>query len=74
MISYWKPTEFSVTHGEAENIKRYIGGSIKDMQSLLTDVSNNIPFEEEKFTKVEDDRVSLRCNFRRVCKPSLETK
>jgi CRISPR/Cas system-associated exonuclease Cas4 (RecB family) len=73
-LSFNKATEFSVTHGEAENIKGYIRGSIKDMQSLLTDVSNNIPFEEEKFTKVEDDRVSLRCNFRGVCKPSLETK
>ena len=73
-LSYNKATEFSVTQGEAENIKGYIRGSIKDMQSLLTDISNNIPFEEEKFTKVEDDRVSLRCNFRGVCKPSLETK
>jgi CRISPR/Cas system-associated exonuclease Cas4 (RecB family) len=73
-LSFNKATEFSVTQGEAENIKGYIRGSIKDMQSLLTDVSNNIPFEEEKFTKVEDDRVSLRCNFRGVCKPSLETK
>jgi hypothetical protein len=44
------------------------------MQSLLMDVSNNIPLEEEKFTKVEDDRVSLRCNFRGVCKPLLGTK
>jgi len=73
-LSFNKATEFSVTQGEADNIKGYITGSIKDMQSLLTDVSNNIPFEEEKFTKVEDDRVSLRCNFRGVCKPSLETK
>jgi len=73
-LSFNKATEFSVTQGEAENIKGYITGSIKDMQSLLIDVSNNIPFEEEKFTKVEDDRVSLRCNFRGVCKPSLETK
>ena len=73
-LSFNKATEFSVTQGEAENIKGYIRGSIKDMQSLLTDVSNNIPLEEEKFTKVEDDRVSLRCNFRGVCKPSLETK
>jgi CRISPR/Cas system-associated exonuclease Cas4 (RecB family) len=73
-LSFNKATEFSVTQGEAENIKGYIMGSIKDMQSLLTDVSNNIPFEEEKFTKVEDERVSLRCNFREVCKPSLGTK
>ena len=73
-LSFNKATEFSVTHGETENIKGYIRGSIKDMRSLLTDVSNNIPFEEEKFTKVEDDRVSLRCNFKGVFKPSLETK
>jgi len=73
-LSFNKATDFSVTQGEAENIKGYLKGSIKDMQSLLTDVSNNIPFEEEKFTKVEDKSVSLRCNFRGICKPSLGTK
>jgi len=72
-LSFNKAREFSVTQGEAENIKGYIRGSIKDMQSLLTDVNNNIPVEEGKFDKVEDDRVSFRCNFRRVCKPSLGT-
>jgi len=73
-LSINKATEFSVSHGEAENIKGYVRGSIKDMQSLLIDVGSNIPFEEENFNKVEDDRVSLRCNFRRVCKPQLGTK
>jgi hypothetical protein len=71
-LSFNKATEFSVTHGEAENIKGYIGGSIKDMQSLLRDAENNISVEEGKFDKVEDDRVSFRCNFRRVCKPLLD--
>ena len=73
-LSFNKATEFSVTHGEAENIKGYITGSIKDMHSLLIDVGNNIPVEDEKFSKVEDERVSLRCNFRKVCNPLLETK
>jgi hypothetical protein len=67
-LSFNKATEFSVTHGEAENIKGYIGGSVKDMQSLLKDAKNNIPVEEGKFDKVEDDRVSLRCNFKKVCR------
>ena len=44
------------------------------MQSLLKDAENNIPMEEEKFDKVVDDRVSLRCNFREVCKPQLGTE
>ena len=38
------------------------------MQSLV-DLGNNVTLEEERFSKVEDERVSLRCNFRRVCKP-----
>jgi CRISPR/Cas system-associated exonuclease Cas4 (RecB family) len=73
-LSFNKATEFSVSHGETENIKGYIKGSIKDMQSLLTDVWNNVPLKGEEFGKVEDHRVSLRCNFRKVCKPLLETK
>jgi hypothetical protein len=73
-LSFDKSNWFSITHGEAENIKGYIKGSIKDMQSLLTDVGNNVPLEEEGFGKVEDERVSLRCNFRGVCKPSLGKK
>lgn len=73
-LSFDKSNWFSISHIEVENIKGYIRGSIKDMQSLLADVGNNIPFEEEKLMKVEDDRVSQRCNFRRVCKPSLGAK
>jgi len=71
-LSFDKSNWFSVTHGEVENIRGYIVGSIKDMQSLLKDAENNIPVEEERFSKVEDERVSLRCNFRRVCKSLLE--
>ena len=72
-LSFNKATEFSVTHGEVENIKGYIKRSIKDMHSLLRDVGDNIPVKEERFSKVEDERVSLKCNFRKVCKPLLET-
>jgi len=67
-LSFNKKSWFSVTKGEVEDIKGYIRGSIKDMQSLLIDVENNIPLEEDRFSKVEDERVSLRCNFRKVCK------
>jgi hypothetical protein len=37
------------------------------MQSLLVDVGENVPKEEEAFQKVEDDRVKASCNFRKVC-------
>jgi hypothetical protein len=67
-LSFDKANWFSVTGGEVEDIKGYMKGSVKDMQSLLTDVGNNIPLEEERFSKVEDERVSLRCNFRKVCR------
>ena len=67
-LSFDKANWFSVTDGEVEDIKGYIKGSVKDMQSLLTDIENNIPLEEERFSKVEDDRVGLRCNFRKVCR------
>jgi hypothetical protein len=67
-LSFDKSNWFSITHGEVEEIKGYINGSIKDMQSLLVDAGSNIPGEEERFSKVEDERVSLRCNFRRVCR------
>jgi len=63
-----KVAEFSVTQGDLEDIKGYIRGSIKDMRSLLWDPDNNIPFVEDRFSKVEDERVSLRCNFRKVCR------
>ena len=37
------------------------------MQSLLVDVGENVPKEEDAFLKVEDDRVRADCNFRKVC-------
>ena len=63
-----KPSWFSISQADLENTKGYIRGSIKDMRSLLLDVEKNIPMEEERFSKVEDERVSLRCNFRKVCR------
>jgi len=63
-----KANSFSVTMGEVEGIKGYIKGSVKDMHSLLKHPENNIPLPEDQFSKVEDERVSLRCNFRNVCR------
>ena len=59
--------EFSVGASEIENTKTYIAGSIPDMQSLLVDVGDNNPKDEDAFQKVEDERIRARCNFRKVC-------
>jgi hypothetical protein len=59
--------DFFVTTGEIDNVKTYIRGSVADMQSLLVDVENNVPKEEEFFKKVEDERIRSRCNFRKIC-------
>jgi hypothetical protein len=58
-----------VTKGEIEGIKGHIKGSVKDRKSLLKDPENNIPLEEDPFSKVEDEGVIFRCNFRKVCRP-----
>lgn len=67
-LMYDQMAEFSITEKEIENTKSYIRGSVADMESLLTDVENNVPKEERAFKKIEDDKVSQRCNFRKVCK------
>jgi len=59
--------EFNVSGAEIENFKSYVSGSIADMQSLLVDVPENFPKEEEAFQKVEDDRIRAGCHFRKVC-------
>jgi CRISPR/Cas system-associated exonuclease Cas4 (RecB family) len=59
--------EFTVGASEIENTKAYLAGSIADMQSLLVDVSENVPKAEESFQMVEDERVKADCNFRKVC-------
>jgi CRISPR/Cas system-associated exonuclease Cas4 (RecB family) len=59
--------EFTVGASEIENTKAYIAGSIADMQSLLTEVANNVPKEEKAFQKVGDERIRTNCNFRKVC-------
>jgi hypothetical protein len=38
------------------------------MRSLLVDVANNIPLEEERFSRIEDGQLSQRCNFRNICR------
>jgi len=63
-----KANDFLVTQGQVEDIKGYMRGSVKDMLSLLSDVGKNVPVEEEQFSRVDDEQVSLRCNFRKVCR------
>jgi hypothetical protein len=63
-----KANSFSVTMAEVEGLKGYIRGSVKDMWSLLKDPPKNIPLPEDQFSKVENEQVSLRCNFRKVCR------
>lgn len=60
-------SEFTIGKSEIKNTKTYIAGSIADMQSLLVDVGENLPKDEEAFLKVEDERVRKSCNFRKVC-------
>ena len=67
-LSSNKSSWFSASLGVVENTKGYLRGGIKDMRSLLLDVKKNIPMEEERFSKVEDERISLGCNFRKVCR------
>jgi hypothetical protein len=67
-LSMNKASWFSVSQEEMKGIKGYIKGSVKDMLSLLTDVPNNIPLEEDRFSRIEDERVSHRCSYRKVCR------
>ncbi len=59
--------EFTVGSSKIENTKTYIAGSIADMQSLLADVGENVPKEEEAYQEVKDDKIKGSCNFRKVC-------
>ena len=66
-LSMDKSSWFSVSQEETKGIKGYIHGSVKDMHSLLADVPNNTPLDEGGFDRIEDERVSLKCNYRKVC-------
>ncbi len=67
-LSVNKANWFVIGSDQVEDMRGYIRGSIKDMQSLLADLQGNIPMGEDRFTKVENERVSGRCNFRKVCR------
>jgi PD-(D/E)XK nuclease superfamily len=67
-LAFDKSNWFAVGQDEMKGVKGYIDGSIKDMQSLLMDISNNIPMEEDRFSRTEDEAISSRCHFRRVCR------
>jgi hypothetical protein len=67
-LSIDKSTWFSVSPEEMKGMKGYINGSIKDMQSLLIDVPNNLPLEEDRFIKIDDERITSRCNYKKVCR------
>lgn len=60
----------ALTGSSLDEILDYVRGSIKDMQGLLDDVALNTA-SEERFRKVAREKVCLKCNFFRVCKPEL---
>jgi len=60
-------TEFTITEAEIKDTTSYIKGSVADMKSLLLDVDNNVPKDEEFFKKIEDDRTRDKCNFKKIC-------
>jgi len=66
-LSFNKSNWFSAGEAELNRTKGYIDGSLRDMQSLLVDVSNNLPLGEDRFARVEDEHVISRCNYKRVC-------
>jgi hypothetical protein len=35
---------------------------------LLTEGPNNIPTEEDRFRKIEDEHITSICNDRKICK------
>ena len=53
--------------GERHRLAMEIVGSIADMQSLLVDVVENVPKDEDAFQKVGNARVKADCNFQKVC-------
>ncbi len=59
-----------VSDRELDENLAYIGGSIKDMLGMLEDAKANIAIEE-RFRKVEQPNICFRCNFLKICKPSL---
>ncbi|UCH84100.1 MAG: PD-(D/E)XK nuclease family protein [Candidatus Latescibacterota bacterium] len=62
--------EHNITQRSLDEMTAYIRGSISDMMSLVDDPAENTA-SEERFSKVERPDVCLRCNFLRVCQPSL---
>ncbi|HXV12864.1 MAG TPA: PD-(D/E)XK nuclease family protein [Candidatus Krumholzibacteria bacterium] len=62
--------ERTIAEKELTEILGYVRGSIADMQSLLEDRERNLA-REDRFSKVERREACLRCNFLKVCAPSI---
>ncbi len=45
-----------------------ISNGVNRAYPLLADVSNNIPMEEDRFSKIEDGHIISRCNYRKICR------
>ena len=57
-------------HIDASTLERYrvlFEESVRSMQALLLNASQNVPVDAEQFPKTEDLRECARCAFRRAC-------
>ena len=63
--------EDTISSTQLEELLSYVGGSIKDMLSMIDDPDKNTT-TEDRFRKVERAELCRRCNFLKVCEPSLD--
>lgn len=60
----------SIAERELNEILAYVRGSVADMRSLLDDPDRNLA-HEDRFAKVSRREICSRCNFVRLCEPTL---
>lgn len=62
-----KEDEFAINNEIIEKVKNYIRENIKSMKELLTDEKNNLPKDEQEFSKTDISRYCTRCGFKKLC-------
>ncbi|NIM94131.1 MAG: hypothetical protein GTO18_10525 [Anaerolineales bacterium] len=73
IVAYLLP-EYEEIHQELnefdiEDFAVRVRTETEEMYGFCSDVENNVPVDKSEFVKINDERITSRCNFRELCFP-----
>jgi hypothetical protein len=69
LLPDYEEIEQDLNEFDIERFAMRVRDETEEMYAYCQDVENNVPLEKVEFPKIDEPRISSRCNFRELCFP-----